>query len=448
MLIKIGDEMDIVIIGGGAAGMTAASRIKALKKDWNVRVFEKTSFVSHAPCGIPYVVEDLVTDATHLMYYKPEVFIKERGIDLHLNSKVVEVGDGFVRALENGKEKKYNWDKLLFGTGASPKIPDVDGIDLKNVFTADLPPDADEIKKAAKNVKDVVIVGAGYIGLEMAEAFVATGKKVTLIGKYDYPLPRFDKEIGEIIKNEVTRRVNYRASEMIEAIEGKEKVEKVITDKGEYKADLVVIAIGVKPDVELAKQLGVKIGKTGAIATNSRMETNIENVYAAGDCAESINVVTKKVDWIPLATPANKMGYVAGVNMAEGYMEYPGSLKSQITGFFNLEIGKVGLSEKEAIREEYNVVSSFITSRTSAKYMRDGTIHLKIVADKNGKVLGVQCVGKDVVKRIYGASALLYKDADVKDFFFTDFPYYPPESRVWDPLVIAARSLFRKLGMP
>jgi len=146
--MKIGDKMDIIIIGGGAAGMTAASRIKALKKDWKVRVFEETSFVSHAPCGIPYVVEDLITDASHLMYYKPEVFIKEREIELHINSKVVEVGDGFVRVLENGKETKYNWDKLLFGTGASPRIPNIDGVDLKNVFTADLPPDADDIKKS------------------------------------------------------------------------------------------------------------------------------------------------------------------------------------------------------------------------------------------------------------------------------------------------------------
>ncbi|HDD36411.1 MAG TPA: CoA-disulfide reductase, partial [Archaeoglobus veneficus] len=250
------------------------------------------------------------------------------------------------------------------------------------------------------------------------------------------------------LKAEMEKYVNFKFNERVVAFEGKDKVEKVITNKGEYKCDMAIVAVGIEPNIELAKQLGVKIGKTGAIATNSRMETNIENVYAAGDCAESINVVTKKVDWIPLATPANKMGYVAGVNMAEGYMEYPGSLKSQITCFFSLEIGKVGLSEKEAIREKYNVVSSFITSRTSAKYMRDGTIHLKIVADKNGKVLGVQCIGKDVAKRIYGASALLYKDADVKDFFFTDFPYYPPESRVWDPLVIAARSLFRKLGMP
>ena len=444
MLIKIGDEMDIVIIGGGAAGMTAASRIKALKKDWNVRVFEKTSFVSHAPCGIPYVVEDLVTDATHLMYYKPEVFIKERGIDLHLNSKVVEVGDGFVRALENGKGKKYNWDKLLFGTGASPKIPDVDGIDLKNVFTADLPPDADEIKKAAKNAKDVVIVGAGYIGLEMAEAFVATGKKVTLIGKYDYPLPRFDKEIGEIIKNEVTRRVNYRASEMIEAIEGKEKVEKVITDKGEYKADLVVIAIGVKPDVELAKQLGVKIGKTGAIATNSRMETNIENVYAAGDCAECKHMITKENVWIPLAPPGNKMGYVAGVNMAGGYIEFPGVLGTQITKFFDLEIAKTGLNEKEAKEAGFNPKSVFIKAKTKVHYYPGAKdTFLKVFADKEtNKLLGAQIVGYEMVTmRVNVFATAIQAGFTTKDLFFTDLAYAPPFTPVWDPITVSARVL-------
>ncbi|RLI80279.1 CoA-disulfide reductase [Archaeoglobales archaeon] len=436
--------MDVVIIGGGAAGMTAASRIKALKKDWNVRVFEETSFVSHAPCGIPYVVEDLIGDASHLMYYKPEVFIKERGIDLHINSKVVEVGDGFVRVSENGKETKYNWDKLLFGTGASPRIPDVDGIDLENVFTADLPPDADEIKKAAMNARNVVVVGAGYIGLEMAEAFAAIGKTVTLIGKYDYPLPRFDKEIGEIIKNEVLKKVDYRAAEMLKAIEGKEKVEKVVTDRGEYKADLVVIATGVKPNVELAEQLGVKLGKSGAIATNTRMETNVENVYAAGDCAECKHMLTKKDVWIPLAPGGNKMGYVAGVNMAGGYIEFPGVLGTQITKFFDLEIAKTGLDEREARESGFNPKSVFIKAKTKVHYYPGAKdTFLKVFADKEtNRLLGAQIVGYEMVTmRVNVFATAIQAEFTTKDLFFSDLAYAPPFTPVWDPIIVSARVL-------
>ncbi len=436
--------MNIAIIGGGAAGMAAASRIKRLQPKWDVTVFEKSPYVSHAPCGIPFYVGNVVKNFKDLCTYDVEFFERERGINVNICKEVEEVGDGYLIA----GGKKYEWDKLLFATGSRASKLNVENEDLDGISCVNYIEHGEKVKALAKDAENIVIIGSGYIGVEMAEAFLRIDKKVTIIEIKEYPLPEYDAEIGAILKAEMEKYVNFKFNERVVAFEGKDKVEKVITNKGEYKCDMAIVAVGIEPNIELAKQLGVKIGKTGAIATNSRMETNIENVYAAGDCAESINVVTKKVDWIPLATPANKMGYVAGVNMAEGYMEYPGSLKSQITGFFNLEIGKVGLSEKEAIREEYNVVSSFITSRTSAKYMRDGTIHLKIVADKNGKVLGVQCIGKDVAKRIYGASALLYKGADVKDFFFTDFPYYPPESRVWDPLVIAARSLFRKLGMP
>ena len=444
MSIKIGDEMDVVIIGGGAAGMTAASRIRALKKEWNVFVFEETSFVSHAPCGIPYVVEDLIVDANSLMYYKPEVFIKERGINLHLNSKVVEVGDGFVRVLENGKENKYNWDKLLFATGASPRIPDIDGVDLKNVFTADLPPDADEIKRAAKNAKNVVIVGAGYIGLEMAEAFAATGKAVTLIGKYDYPLPRFDKEIGEIIKSEVEKKVNYRANEVVKSIEGKEKVEKVVTDRGEYKADLVIIATGVKPSVELAKQLGVKLGKSGAIATNPRMETNIENVYAAGDCAECKHMLTKKDVWIPLAPAGNKMGYVAGVNMSGGYLEFPGVVGTQITKFFDLEIAKTGINEREAKEAGFNPKSAFIKAKTKVHYYPGAKdTFLKVFADKDtNRILGAQIVGYEMVTmRVNVFATAIQAEFTTKDLFFSDLAYAPPFTPVWDPITVSARVL-------
>ena len=435
--------MKVAIIGGGAAGMSAASRVKALKPEWEVSVFEATSFVSHAPCGIPYAVE-FDFGSEELMYYKPEVFVKERGIDLHLNAKVVELEYGKLRVEENGREKTYEWDKLLIATGASPKVPPIEGVDLENVFTVDLPPDADKIRKAAKEAKNVVIVGAGYVGVEMAEAFSALNKKVTVVEFLDRPLANFDVEISNIVKEEMERKVELKLNERVEAIEGKDRVEKVVTDKGEYEADIVILATGVKPNVELAKQLGVELGESGAIKTNARMETNVENVYAAGDCAETIHLVTKKPVWIPLAPPGNKMGYVAGVNMAGGNLEFPGVLGTQITKFHELQIGKTGLTEEEAKREGFEVKSAFIQANTKVHYYPGAKkTYIKAIKDaETNRLLGAQIAGYEMVAmRVNVFATAIQANFTTRDLFFADLVYAPPFTPIWDPVIVAARVL-------
>ncbi len=434
--------MEVVIVGGGAAGMTAASRIKALKPDWNVKVFEASSFVSHAPCGIPYAIE-FDFSSERLMYYKPEFFVKKRGIDVHLNAKVVRAKRGSIIVNEEGKEKEYEWDKILIATGASPRIPPIDGVDLNNVFTIDLPPIVDKIKRAAANAENVVIVGAGYIGIEMAEALTTIGKRVTLIGKYDYPLPRFDREIGEIIKREVEKKVDYKAENVV-AIEGKDKAEKVITDKNEYRADLVILATGVKPNVKLAKEIGVELGESGAIKTNEFMETSVENVYAAGDCAEAKHLLTGKNVWIPLAPTANKMGYVAGVNISGQRLEFPGIVGSQITKFYDLEIGKTGLTEREAKAEGFNVKSTFIEAHTKVPYYPGSKkIYIKAVKDADtNRMLGAQIVGyEDVAMRINVFALAIQASFTTRDVFFSDLVYAPPFTPIWDPVTVTARVL-------
>ncbi|MDK2796391.1 MAG: CoA-dependent sulfur oxidoreductase [Archaeoglobaceae archaeon] len=439
--------VDVAIIGGGAAGMSAASRIKVLRPEWNVRVFEKTNFVSHAPCGIPFYVSGFFEHFEDLCTYDVNYFRTERGIDVHVNTTVLEISEGSLVAIEEGRERVYEWDKLLFATGARAKRLNVEGENLEGVLFIDDILVAEKVKKLALKSEKVVIVGSGYIGVEMADAISRLGKKLTVIEIAERPLPEYDAEIAAILKSEMEKKLDLRLSERVVAFEGRERVEKVITDKSEYDCDLAIVAVGVTPNVDLAKRV-VKLGKSGAIKTNSKLETSKEGIYAAGDCAETFNIVTEKPDWIHLATPANKMGYVAGVNMAGYELDYPGAVKCQLTSFHDLEIGKAGLSEFEAIKEGYKVVSAFVTTKSSAKYFHDGLIHLKVVADRNGKLLGIQAVGRGVGMRIYGATALLYKKANVRDLFFTDFPYYPPVSRVWDPLVVAARNLFRKLGLP
>lgn len=439
--------MRVAIIGGGAAGMSAASRIKAIRPDWIVSVFEKTNFVSHAPCGIPFYVSGFFEHFDELCTYDANFFRTERNIDVHTNSEVINISENSLVVEEMGKEREYEWDKLLFATGAKPKRLAVQNEDLEGIIYVEDILAAEKIKRLALKSEKIVIVGSGYIGVEMADAVSKVGKKVTVIEIAERPLPEYDAEIAAILKSEMEKYVNLRLSEKVVAFEGKDRVERVVTDKTEYECDFVIVAIGVRPNVDLAKKI-VKLGKSGAIRTNRKLETNKEGIYAAGDCAETFNIVTEKPDWIHLATPANKMGYVAGVNIAGFELEYPGAVKCQLTSFHDLEIGKAGLSEYEAIKEGYKVVSAFVTSKSSAKYFQNGLIHLKVVADQNGKLLGVQAAGNGVGMRIYGATSLLYKKANVRDLFFTDFPYYPPVSRVWDPLVIAARNLFRKLGIP
>ncbi len=435
----------VVIIGGGAAGMSTASRVKRLKPEWDVKVFEATEWVSHAPCGIPYVVEG-ISPTEKLMHYPPEVFIKKRGIDLHLKAEVIEVGQGYVRVREEDGEHTYEWDHLVFANGASPRVPAVEGVDLPGVFKADLPPDAVAIREyMEKNrVEDVVIIGGGYIGVEMAEAFSAQGKKVTLIERGERVMKKaFDKEITDILEEEMRKRINLRTEEILMRIEGRERVEKVITDAGEYKADLVILATGIKPNVELAKEIGVRIGETGAIWTNERMQTSVENVYAAGDVAETKHLITGRRVWIPLAPAGNKMGYVAGSNIAGKELHFPGVLGTSVTKFFEVEIGKTGLTEAEAIREGYDVRTAFIKASTRPHYYPGARpIWLKGVVDnETNRLLGVQAVGAEILPRIDTAAAMLTAGFTTKDAFFTDLAYAPPFVPVWDPLIVLARVL-------
>ncbi|ASJ00485.1 CoA-disulfide reductase [Thermococcus gorgonarius] len=435
----------VVIIGGGAAGMSAASRVKRLRPEWDVKVFEATEWVSHAPCGIPYVVEG-ISPKEKLMHYPPEVFIKKRGIDLHMKAEVIEVEQGNVRVREPDGEHTYEWDYLVFANGASPQVPAIEGIDLPGVFTADLPPDAVAITEYMEkyDVRDVVVIGTGYIALEMAEAFVARGKNVTLIGRSERILRKtFDKEITDIVEEKLKANLNLRLEELTMRFEGDGRVEKVITDAGEYKADLVIVATGIKPNTELARELGVRIGETGAIWTNEKMQTSVENVYAAGDVAETKHLITGRRVWIPLAPPGNKMGYVAGSNIAGKEIHFPGVLGTSITKFLDLEIGKTGLTEAEAIKEGYDVRTAFIKANTKPHYYPGAReIWLKGVVDnETNRLLGVQAVGAEILPRIDTAAAMLTAGFTTKDAFFTDLAYAPPFAPVWDPLIVLARVL-------
>ncbi len=436
---------NIVIIGGGAAGMSAASRIRKLRPDWKITVLEASEWVSHAPCGIPYVVEG-ISALDRLMHYRPEFFIRERNIDLHIRARVTTVREGEVVAREEEGERRYPWDRLLFATGALPRRPPIPGTDLAGVFTADLPPDAGIIRQYMEehDVRKVVVIGTGYVALEMAEAFVGRGMQVTLIGRSDRVLRRtLDREITDMVGARLAGELDLRLQETTRAIEGSGRVEQVVTERAVLPADLVILATGIRPDTALAESLGVVLGESGAIRTDDRMQTSCANVYAAGDVAECRHLLTGKNIWIALAPPGNKMGFVAGSNMAGHDIRFPGVVGTAITRFMDLEIGRTGLGEEEARRAGFEVKSAVINTSTGPAYFPGhGELRLKGIAEQeSGRLLGLQAAGRGVLARIDTFALALQQGSTLRDLFFSDLAYAPPFAPVWDPLVTLARVL-------
>lgn len=293
----------VIVVGGGAAGMSTASRARKIKPDAEITVFEKSGFVSYAPCGIPYYVEDLVDKPERLQTYTPEFFKKERNIDVHIHSNIenVDPASKTIAYVQDGTSKSLQWDKLVIACGAEPIKPRIDGIGLANIFTVKFIEDGIRIRDAATRTRNIVIVGGGYIGVEMAEAFAQTGKKVTIVEMFPHVLSNLDLELSRIIEDEFLKKgVILRLGEKVVEFAGKDTVGKVVTDKGEYEADLVVVAVGFRPKVDLAQKIGLELGVTGAIETERTMETNLEDVYACGDCAETTHLITGEKTWIPL----------------------------------------------------------------------------------------------------------------------------------------------------
>ncbi|MCE4600581.1 MAG: FAD-dependent oxidoreductase [Desulfurococcales archaeon] len=452
----------LVVVGGGAAGMAAASRAKRLNKKLDVTVFEKTRWVSFALCGIPYHVGCIVKRLSDLLYYPPEEFTRKRGIDLRLETEVtwIDIDSKKIhyRELKSGKEGELEFDYLLLATGARSKAPRIwpELNEARNAFYIKHLDTAQEIRDYALRLNTgsrAVIVGAGYVGLELAETLTELGLKVTLVEALDQVAPRtLDPDLAELVKSELE-------SNNVEVITGapvKEfrisdgRVTSVVTEKGDIAGDLFIVGVGIEPNIELAKSIGLKIGETGAIWTDEYMRTSIDYVYAVGDAVEHKDLVTGRRVWRPFAPVANKQGYVAGSNIAGREAVFPGSVGTSTFKTFNAVVARTGLSKSEAENMGYNVVEAKVNARTKAHYMPGSEpLTLKVVADADtGKLLGAQAVGKSetVLWRINVIASLLTTQATVWDLFATDIGYAPPLAPVWDSLIVAARLLMRTLG--
>ncbi|GBC71162.1 NADH oxidase [Candidatus Calditenuaceae archaeon HR02] len=442
----------VIVIGGGAAGASAAARARRMDPEAEVTLIERTGMITHAPCGIPFAISGLVQSYRMLRTYSPERFASERRIRVLTNATVTSIdvdGKRVEVSLGDGRTEKLSWDSLVIATGAKPLIPrGLEGVEEARPVLLRHPEDVVEAQRRLSGASKVAVLGGGYIGVEAAEALIDLGKKVTLYEMMDRLLPTaIDGDVSRVLEESVRRAgVDLRLGQPVRALRRRSDGIAVITDAGEEVFDEVVMGLGVRANADLAVSAGVKLGATGAVETDEFMRTNLEGVFAAGDLVEKHHLLLGKRVWIPLAPAANKEGQVAGANaVVPGSLKMRGIVGTAVTKFRNTYVARTGLSETEARANGFNVESTLIKARTKAGYYPGGVeVTVKMVAQSgSGRLLGVQVVGDDPVVAGYAdvAATAITAGFTIEDLFFTDIGYMPATAPVWHPLIVAARTL-------
>lgn len=447
----------LIIIGGVAAGMKAAAKARRESPAMKITVITDEQYISYAGCGMPYFIGDIIRDSKKLILREPIYFKNMHNITVltsHLATAIDTMSKQVrVRDIEKGQELVFDYDKLIIATGAQPIVPPLPGISLNNIFTLRTIDDTLKIRAFVDGgqVKNAVIVGGGLIGMEMVENLVLRGIKVTVVELLDQILPPLDKDMASIVQKYLMGKgIEIITSDGVKSFEGNDNaVIKVITDKRQLPADMVILSIGIKPNIKLAQESGIEIGTARAIKVNERTETNIPGVYAVGDCAENIHLVTGKPAWIALGSTAAKMGRVAAINATGGSDTFRGVLGTLIVKIFELNVGKVGLSEREAVKEGFLVESAIVPAGDKAHYYPETRdIIIKLIADKTTKkLLGAEIVGEGVVdKRIDIIATALTFGATVDQISKLDLAYAPPYAMSMDAIIVAANVLGNKLS--
>ena len=444
----------VVIIGGDAAGMSAAAQASRSGADIELVVFERSEHTSYAACGLPYFVAGLITDSDKLVARSPEQH-RANGIDVRTGHEVVSIDTVqrhvVVRELATGAETSEPFDQLVIATGASAVRPPFTNIDARGVMNIKVIPDAVAIEEILRDrsPRRAVVVGAGYIGLEMAEAFMLRGLEVTILERLDQPMATLDADMAAELADGIRGLgIDLRLGVSVTGFEVDADgwVSAVTTDAGAVPADLVVMGLGVRANSQLASDAGIAVGPSGAIATDEQMLTSVPGIYAAGDCAESFHRISKRPVSIALGTHANKQGRVVGINISGGDLRFPGVIGTAVTKIGHIEIGRTGLTMVEAADAGLDAVASKITAGSRAHYYPDGApMTVKIVSERNtGRMLGAQIVGgPEAAKRIDTLAIAIWNEMTVDDFSQTDLGYAPPFSPVWDPILTAARTQAR-----
>jgi NADPH-dependent 2,4-dienoyl-CoA reductase/sulfur reductase-like enzyme len=446
-----------VIIGGVAAGMSAASKIRSLDREAPVMVFERGGFVSFAACGMPYLIEGKVPSSSELVVYDSRFFKEKRDIDVLVQQEVTKIDPASktvsTRNVTTGEERQYHYAKLLIATGARAVLPPIKNSGLNGIFTLRALEDGIAIQSFINTAapQRALIIGAGNIGMELAEAFTERGIRVTLVEKMPNILGSMDDEIDAVVEEELrNNRVTLIKSQAVtEFIGENSRVKAAVLEGGEtIETDVALIGAGIKPNSEVAREAGLELGQAGAIRVNERMETSIPDIYAAGDCAEVHHLVYHRNVYMPLGTTANKQGRVAGENMAGRISRFPGVVGTAIFKVFNLEVGRTGLTERDARREGLEYVTNVIEHNSRAHYYPGGSkIRVKLIAaKKSGQLLGAQMVGKEgVAKRLDVFATGLTTGMTVEEFSNLDLGYAPPFAPVYDPILVASSELLKKL---
>jgi len=437
--------MRVVVIGGGPAGMAAASRVRKHAPNSEVIVIERTKYVSFALCGIPYYVGGIIKSLDELLYYPPEFFVKKRGINLELEAtaKEIDVNERKVIYEKRGEIREIEYDKLIVATGARPKFPPIPGLSEEGILTAHHLDEGEEIRRKVQKAKSVAVIGAGLNGMEFSENIARLGKEVHVFEAMGWPLPMaLDEDMGSILRKRIGEPVKFHFNSPVSEVRKIGERFRISYRDSAVEVDLVLVFAGIEPSVDLLKNAGAEIGGAGAVKVNSKMETSIKDVYAAGDIAETINRVTGKPDWMPFAQIANKMGLVAGSNAAGKDVEFLGAVRTWTAELFGVEVAGTGLTETQAKEIGYDVRGEVIKGRTKAHYMPNvEDIWIKILVDQDNRVLGVQAIGRGALSKVNVAAALLPYGVRSNDVVFADMGYAPPLAPVWDPLIVAGRRM-------
>ncbi|AAX17226.1 CoA-disulfide reductase [Borrelia hermsii] len=441
--------MKIIIIGGTAAGTSAAAKAKRTNKGLNITIYEKTNTTSFGACGLPYFIGGFFDEPNNMIARTPEEFA-QNGISVFTEHEVIKVDikNNTLKVKNLKTQQIFNdtYDKLMIATGGNPIIPPISNIQLNNFYTLRNMKDGQEIRELfkKKDIKNIVIIGAGYIGIEMIEAAKTLDKNIRIIQLDKRILTEsFDKEITNIMEEELIKNnVLLHTDEFAKSLIGKEKVEGIITNKSEYKADLVILSTGIKPATEfLEGQLETL--KNGAIIINEYGETSAENIFSAGDCATVYNIISKKNDYIPLATTANKLGKVIGENLAGRRVPFKGTLGSASIKVLSLEAARTGLTEEAALRLGIKYKTIFIKDKNHTNYYpNQEDLYIKLIYNKETKeIIGAQIIGKNgAATRMHALSLAVYSKLTTNELGMMDFAYSPPFSKTWDALNIAGNA--------
>ncbi|MGV9770443.1 FAD-dependent oxidoreductase [Streptosporangium sp. NPDC003464] len=445
----------LVVIGGDAAGLSAASQARARRgpRDLRIVAFEKGRHASYSACGIPYLVGGEVSGPQDLIARRPEVFRDDLAIDLRLRSEVTEIDlDRRAVAVHDHQAGRRYWepfDQLVIATGGLPHRPDLPGARAGGVYGVQTLDDGIALLRALETPepgrpRSAVVVGAGYIGLEMAEALVRRGLEVSLIDAGEQPMGTLDPDMGALVADALRGLgVKVFLGERVEGFsESGGRVVAVHTGSRRVRADLVVLGLGTHPDTALAEAAGVPVGGTRGIRTDRRMRTAAEGVWAAGDCVETFHLVSRRPVAIALGTHANKQGRAAGINIGGGYASFPGVVGTAVSKICEYEVARTGLTTAEAAEAGFETVEEVVESTTRAGYYPGAReMRTKLIADRRtGRLLGAQIVGREgAAKRIDVLAVAVWHAMTVEEMTGLDLSYAPPFAPVWDPVLIAAR---------